>query len=300
MVFWFLAMLLSLAGCRKPAEPPAALKKTKSPDVGVSLASLDVPWQMQMKADIEAAAARHPELRFLIEDASGDPERQRAQIKKFLEKGVKAIIVSPQDAQSLTEPLAVVFAAGIPVVVLDRPLIGDKYSCFIAADPKQIGALAGRWLADKLTGKGKIVELKGPADSLRAQDLHDAFRSQLLDPGYRFVFEGFLDPPKQDAAKLMAEALNQVRQFDAVFAYDDLSARGAYDAAKAAGREIGVLWIGVGGLPAEGRAYVSEGILSASLLYPTGGAEAVEAAVKLLSGQKVPKNFVPATEVFAK
>ena len=43
--------------------------------------------------------------------------------------------------------VAKAFDAGIPVVVLDRALIGEKYSCFIAADWKQIGADAGKWLS---------------------------------------------------------------------------------------------------------------------------------------------------------
>ena len=80
-----------------------------------------------------------------------------------------------------------------------------------------------------------------------------------------------------------------------MFAYDDAAAAAAYQAAKAAGREKGVLFVGVGGLPKQGAAYVSEGILAASFLYPTGGAEAIDVAVKVLHGEKVPKKIVPPT-----
>ena len=44
--------------------------------------------------------------------------------------------------------------------------------------------------------------------------------------------------------------------------------------------------------------YVKQGILSASFEYPTGGREAIETAVKILSGQSVPKSITLASRVF--
>jgi ribose transport system substrate-binding protein len=253
-----------------------------------------------MKADLEAAAARHPELRLVIYNAQNDADRQQKQVEELVDAHVRAIIVSPVDAQALTEPAARAFGAGIPVIVLERALIGDKYSCFIAADWQQVGTEAGKWLAHRLRGKGKIVEIKGPVDSLPAQELHEAFRAALREPGYRFVFEGHVDPPKVAGGNLMGEALGRVQRFDAVFACDDAAAHAAYEAAKAAGREKGVLFVGVGGLPSEGTAYVRKGILDASIVFPTCGAEAVDAARKLIHGEKVPKMIVLEPRVLAK
>lgn len=268
--------------------------------IGVLLASVDSPWRAQMKADVEAAAAKHPDLRLIVMDAENDAARQRTQLDELADQHVDAVIVSPKDVQSITDPLARLFDAGRPVIVLDRALIGDKYTCFIVADPREIGAAAGKWLVGRLHGKGKIVELRGPVDSLWAEALHTAWRAALRDPGYRFVFEGHVDPPKVDGRKLMDEALGQVKQIDAVFACDDLAAYAAHEAAKTAGREKGVLFVGVGGLPREGAAYVAQGILAATFLHPTGGAEAIDAAAKLLHGEKVAKKIVPPTREFTK
>ena len=171
------------SGCRKPAEPPPEVSTTsKIPTIGVSLAGFDGPRRAQLKADIEAAAAKRPNLRLAIQDAGSDAPKQQAQVEEFLAAGVKAIIVVPQDAQSLTGPLAKAFDAGTAVIVLDRALIGEKYSCLIAADWKQIGEDAGKWLAGRLQGKGKLVEIKGPADSLATEELHDAFRAASAIP----------------------------------------------------------------------------------------------------------------------
>ena len=299
-VLLLLVALVPLLGCDKPAARPTSREGPKVYTIGVSLANLDSPWRTQMKADIEAAAAKHPNLRLIVMDAQNDAAKQQAQLEELRHSRADAVIVSPTDAHAITDPVAKMVDAGIPVIVLDRAVIGDKYTCYIAADPTQIGAAAGKWLAGQLQGKGKIAELRGPVGSLRAEELHTAWQAALRDPGYRFVFSGHVDPPRVDAAKLIDEAFGHSEKIDAVLAYDDAAAYAAYRAAKAAGREKDVLFVGIGGLPAEGAAYVSQDILSATFLDPTGGTEAVAAAVKLLHGEKTPKKIVPPTRAITK
>lgn len=47
-------------------------------------------------------------------------------------------------------------------------------------------------------------------------------------------------------------------------------------------------------------AYVSQGILDATFQYPTGGAEAIETALKIFKGESVPKEIVLGTRLFEK
>jgi ribose transport system substrate-binding protein len=60
------------------------------------------------------------------------------------------------------------------------------------------------------------------------------------------------------------------------------------------------MFIGIDALPHEGVAYVKQGVLDATFQYPTGGAEAIEAAVKILKGEPVPKKIVLGSRVFDK
>ena len=293
-------VLAPLLGCTGPAAEAPPEERPRQSAIGVSLAGVDGPWQTRMKAQIEAEALRHGNPRLIVMDAQNDVAKQQTQLAELHNRRVTAVIVCPKEAQAITEPVANLFDAGIGVIVLNRALIGDKYTCFISTDPSRIGTAAGKWLAGRLHGKGKIVELRGPVDSLWDEQLHTAWRAELLDPGYRFIYEGHVDPPKVNADKLMAEALERVEEIDAVFAYDDAAAATAYRTAKTVGREKGVLFIGVGGLPDEGAAYVSEGVLSVTFLHSTGGAEAVAAAAKLLRGEKVPKKIVLPTRAITK
>ncbi len=303
------AILLLAAGCHRAVAPPktgaasqpgqAVARSPNQRTIGVSLWETNSPRQAQLKADIETAAAKHPEIRVVVRDAHNHVAQQVSDVKALLAEGVNLLIVNPIDAQVLVEPVAKAFSAGTPVIVLDRPLVGDQYTCQIDPDLGQIGQEAGAWLAAKLGGKGKIVEILGPADSLADQAQQAGFQAALREPGYRFIYEDHVDPPRIDAVQVMREALKHTQQIDAVYAFSDEAAKAAYETAKAGGRAKGVLFVGVGGLPAEGRQWVSQGILAASVLDPTGGSEAVETALKLLAGQKVPKAIVPATRVFA-
>ena len=101
-----------------------------------------------------------------------------------------------------------------------------------------------------------------------------------------------------NARKEMESALARFDAIDAVYAHNDPGAHGAYLAAKAAGREKDTLFVGIDALPQEGVAYVAQGILDASLLNPTGGAEAIDTALKILRGQHVAKTMVLESKCF--
>jgi ribose transport system substrate-binding protein len=58
--------------------------------------------------------------------------------------------------------------------------------------------------------------------------------------------------------------------------------------------------VGIDALPHEGQRYVEQGILDATFLYPTGGAEAIEAALAILRGEEVPKRIGLETKLFTK
>ena len=291
---------LTPLGCsRQPAAPPSPPKAANEQAIGISLASGEGAWPTQLRDDIEAAVAKHPEVRVQIMVVSRRGA-QEEHLSEFHMGHARVIIVEPKDPQALSDTVAKLMDEGTSIIALGTPPAGDKYTCLVAADATQIGAAAGKWLAERLKGKGNLVELRGPADSQWAEDLHKAWRAALREPGYHFVFEGHVEPPKVDGGKLMSEALGRVQKIDAVFAYDDAAALAAYQAAKAAGREKGIVFMGVGGLPNEGAKYVSQGMLSVSFLHPTGGTEAIDAAVKLLHREKLLKKIVPPTRPIVK
>jgi ribose transport system substrate-binding protein len=271
--------------------------------VGMSQCNLGEPWRVQMDADLRAAAATHPNLRVVFKDAQNNSLTQRAQVEEFVEQGVDLIVISPKEAAPLTNPVAEAYRQGIPVIVLDRAVQGDQYTTFIGADNVRIGREAGQWIRDSLHGTGKIVELKGLMTSTPGQDRNRGFLEglDLADhPGLAIVFTGEMQWLEPNARREMESALATNPRIDAVYAHNDPGAHGAWLAARAAGREREMLFVGIDALPQEGRQYVAQGILDATFLYPTGGAEAIETALHILNGQQVAKKIVLGTRLFTR
>ena len=279
---------------------PAAAPKRGSPwIIGVSQCNLGEPWRVQMNADLRQAGAAHAELLLVFKDAQNDTLKQRAQIEEFVSAGVDLLIVSPREAAPLTPPIAEAHRQGIPVIVLDRRVLGSGYTQFIGADNRRIGRSAGEWIVERLAGsRARVVELKGLMTSTPAQDRSAGFHEALKGHPIEIVFEADMKWLEPEARKEMESALAVHPVIDLVYAHNDPGAHGAYLAAKAAGRQGEIAFVGIDALPQEGQAYVKQGLLAASFEYPTGGAEAVANALKILRGEAVPREITLPSRVF--
>jgi ribose transport system substrate-binding protein len=281
-------------------DKSTADKKEAGPrwTIGMSQCNLGEPWRVQMNADIRKAAEERPELEVVFKDAQNDNLRQRSHVEEFVRTGVDLIIISPKEAAPLTPPVADAFRKGIPVIVLDRKVLGGEFTCFIGADNKRIGAAAGRWIVERLGGGGRVVELKGLMTSTPGQDRHSGFVEGIKGSQVEVIFEADMKWLEPAARQEMESALARFQDIDLVYGHNDPAAHGAYLAARAAGREKDIIFVGIDGLPHEGQVYVKQGVLEASFEYPTGGREAIETAVGILSGREVAKEITLKSKVF--
>lgn len=294
---------VTLGACSKPAPDQAAsdaAPAAKTFTVGMSQCNLGEPWRVQMNSDIEAEAKKHPELRVIFKDAQNQTTIQQNHVREFVSQGVDLIIVSPLEAAPLTGPIAEAYKGGIPVIVLDRAVLGEDFTMFIGADNVRIGEAAGRWIKNRLNGAGKVVELKGLMTSIPGQDRNAGFRKGIEGSAIEVIFEADMRWLQPNAQSEMESALTRFPEIDLVYAHNDPGAYGAYLAAKAAGREQQMLFVGIDGLPQEGMAYVEQGILSVTFEYPTGGREAVQYALSILQGETVSKKVVLPSRFYTK
>ena len=89
-------------------------------------------------------------------------------------------------------------------------------------------------------------------------------------------------------------------RLDLFLALNDPMAEGAYIAAKNAGKEGDILFVGFDGLPTPdgGIRSVMDGRLSMTQVYPTGGTEAIESAYQLLvEGKELDKTLTLTSEI---
>lgn len=297
----FIALMI-LSGCGEKQGTGAGEEMQEKAGhkwtIGMSQCNLGEPWRVQMNQDIKNEAGKHPEIRVIYKDAQNDSLKQRAQIEEFVSAGVDVIVVSPKEAAPLTQPVGGAYEKGIPVIVLDRRVLGEKYTCFIGADNTVIGKAAGKWIVERLGGKGKVVELKGLMTSTPGQDRHTGFRGGIEGSEIEVIFEADMKWLEPMARKEMESALARYPRIDLVYAHNDPGAHGAYLAAKAVNRENEMMFVGIDALPHEGQIYVRQGIMAASFEYPTGGKEAIQRALEILRGGSVPKEITLPSRVY--
>ncbi len=267
--------------------------------IGMSQCNLGEPWRVQMNADIKAEADKYPEIKMIFKDAQNDTLRQRAHVEEFVSAGVDLLLISPLEAQPLAEPVAQAMEAGIPVIVLDRDIIGERYTQFIGADNVIIGRAVGEWLVENYGGQqAKVVELMGLQTSTPGQDRHNGFREAIEGSDLEVIFEADCKWLEPNARKEMESALARFDGIDIVYGHNDPSAHGAYLAAQAVNRADDMVFVGIDALPHEGVAYVRDGILDATFQYPTGGDIAVRQAIRILNGENVEKRIILGSRVF--
>jgi ribose transport system substrate-binding protein len=299
-----IALLLAAAACgnnngnttKESASGDAKGGSKKSSYlIGMSQANLGEPWRVAMNDQIDAAAKEHPELKVVFSDAAQDNSKQIADVENFIQQKVDLLIISPNEAKPLTAVVKKAFDAGIPVIVLDRKVEGDAFTQYIGGDNKLIGRKAGEYVA-KLLGDagGNVVEIKGLEGATPQKERHDGFLEGIAsNPKVKIIVSQNADWLRDKAITVMESILQANKKIDVVYGHNDPAAEGAYIAAKNASRESEMKFIGIDALPTPdgGIKAVIEGRLTATYVYPTGGKEAIDNALKILNGEQVEKSI---------
>ncbi|WP_106536386.1 substrate-binding domain-containing protein [Haloactinopolyspora alba] len=292
------AALLGTAACGTESDVPASAggdatrEKTEcqGPDgdylIGMSQANVAEPYREQMDDDIRAAAEDVEQFEVVFADAAQDNSKQVTDVENFLTQGIDLLIISPNEAAPLTGVVERAYNQGVPVIVLDRKIEGDSYTQFIGADNTEIGRAAGEYVATELLPDGgNVVEIKGLPGSTPAQERSTGFHEGIAsNENIEVVAEGVGDWLRAKGQSQFEAILQAEQNIDVVYSHNDPMAEGAYLAAESAGRAGEIDFVGIDALPipSGGIKAVQAGRLSATFVYPTGGAEAVETAKKIL------------------
>ncbi len=267
-----------LLGCQHTPPP-------KHYRIGFSQCCNDA-WRDVMNGEMRRELALHPELEFEMRVADANNQKQVEQIRELVKSGIDILLVTPNESKPLTPIIEEVHKAGIPVILMDRKIESELYTAFVGADNYEIGFTAANYVASKLGGRGNVLELQMSMAISPAVERHRGFMDGLRNyPAMKVV--GTLEIPtllEQKEADFKA-FLNKYPTANIVYAQTDLLAETAFALAKSMGREKDFFFVGIDGIPGTGKGIqaVEDGILDASLLYPTGGGEAVQLALSILN-----------------
>lgn len=278
------------------------LAKVCGPDndyvIGFSQANFKEPYREHVDHELERLVKNYPKFKIVIADGQASVNTQVSQVENFMTQQVDLLMISPFEAGPLTPVVSRVYKSGIPVIELDRKTTGDDYTAFVGGDNRQIAKDAGEWAAKTLLPEGgEVAILEGLPSSSPAIERLEGFKAGIaVNPKLKLVATQPVDWMEDKAVTVFSAMLQAHPDIKLVYTSNDLAAAGAYIAAKQAGKADQVKIIGTDGLPGPsgGIRQVAEGQWAATYTYPTGAAEALDLAKKILidCATEVPRNLV--------
>ena len=270
------ALLLSCSGGSRKYE------------IGVSQCSEDI-WRDKFNQELRTGAYAYNDVTLHFASADDSDMRQIEQINRFVNRGVDLIIVAPNQTNTITPAIENAYRHHIPVIVYDRKSGTSHYSAYIGADNREVGRQMGHYIATRLKGHGRVVEVMGLRGSSPAIERHEGFMEALkAHPDIQVAATLQGDWTGASAERAMRRFLKQDKgRIDFVFGQNDRMAMGARDAILAHDRQATTRFCGVDALPTgdSGLEQVRDGLLEASYIYPTRGDEVMELAMNILTGR---------------
>jgi len=291
---------IALVGTLALALNSAAIAQTK-PEILTSVPGLTFPFFVHMmnamKAAVEAEGGTPIE-----SDGQVSSPKQTADVEAAISRGVKGIIISPNEVDAMAPAITEAISAGIPVVTVDRrvPSVTGILG-HVGADNVAGGEAQGKLITQLFPDGATIINLQGQSGASPAIDRNKGLHN-VLDPvkdKYKIVFEQTAGFDRSKGLSVTEAALASLPEPPKVIvAANDDMALGAVEAVKARNLS-GIAIIGFDALP-EALAQVRDGSLTATIEQFPGKQSAT--GVKMLmdyvkNGTKPPQQITLLTPV---
>lgn len=131
----------------------AGCKKTGKVDIGVVLPTKDEPRWVQDETRFKEAvkdAGYSVEILF----SQGNSAREKENVEALIAKGIKVLIICPQDGAAAAAAVEAAKKEGIKVIAYDRLITGtDAVDYYVTFDSVAVGEAQAQYLVDKAAGK---------------------------------------------------------------------------------------------------------------------------------------------------
>ncbi|OQY08654.1 MAG: D-ribose ABC transporter substrate-binding protein, partial [Marinitoga sp. 4572_148] len=256
--------------------------------IGLSLSTLNNPFFVELRnGALEEAVNQGVDL--IVVDAQDKSYKQLNDIEDLIQQRVDLIIVNPTDSDAIVTAVEEANDAGIPIITVDRAANGGEVVLHIASDNVAGGAMAAKYIAELLKGKGNVVELVGIPGTSAARDRGKGFENELKKyPGLKLISKQTANFNRAEGLTVMENLLQAYPDIDAVFAQNDEMALGAVEAIKSEGKLGKIVVVGFDAIPDAINA-VKNGEMAATVAQQPSlmGKLAVEKAVGYLESHTI-------------
>lgn len=302
-------LMLALAGPTLSCNRGGTASSDK-PTVALVLKTLNHPFFVDMRRGAQEAADRlGVNLQVQAAEREMDVDKQMQIVENLLQTGIKVLCITPSGSREIVTALVKAKDAGVPIVIVDTRLdpkaaadAGVHPQTFIGSDNYEGGKLAGEYAVKATGGKATVGILEGipgheTGDS-RLRGFRDAVKGA---PGITIVASQPANWERDQGFNVFQNMLQAHPEIDTVFAASDLMALGAIEAIAAARKTGRIRVIGFDALD-DAKKAIAAGTMEASVAqfpYEMGKA-AVESAVKVIAGEKLPADIMVKLEMVTK
>ena len=256
--------------------------------IGVAQCSDDI-WRSKQNSELAMEANFHEGVKLCFASAYDDSQRQIQQIDSLVKSGVDLLIVAPNQVESISAAIDRTAESGVPVIVFERKTGSTKYTAFMSADNYEMGFRMARYMAGRLNGKGRILEVTGLDGSSPAEERHNGFHDALKEyPEMQVISTLIGDWTEQRAYDVVMQNAQNIDSIDLVFGHNDRTALGARKPFEKFSPDKPLpKFCGIDGLPDEngGIKLVMDSLLDASYIYPTRGDLLLKLALDILENR---------------
>ena len=237
-------------------------------------------------------AEKNKNIKFIYSDANGQTSMLIRQIEKFIKDKVDVIIIGTNDEEAVVPVISKAMSQGIAVIILDRGVKTENYSTFINSDNVNIGKIGAEYIAKRLNGKGKVLLFEG----LQKADVTHLRTKGFMDEISKYkeieVIKRTGNYLRKDAIKETEELVKNNISVDAIFSESDSMLSGVRSTYDKYGIDSSkVIMVGCD-YTSEAKEAIIKGTQTGSILFPLGGVESIQTAIKIINKEKVDKHIV--------
>lgn len=145
-------------------------------------------WREKVNNEMRLAQYQYKDVDLWFTTAENDGQLQVRQIDSMIAKKVDLIVVAPDNVNDVTPAIERAYRAHIPVILFDRKVKDSHYTAYIGGDNVEAGRAVARFMAQKLNGKGTIVEITGLKNASPVIERHRGFHEVMNKyPGIKVV-----------------------------------------------------------------------------------------------------------------
>jgi ribose transport system substrate-binding protein len=292
-------------GCRKSEE-----MNNGKPTVAFVMKTLNNPYFIEMQKGAQEAADRLG-INLIVQAAERevDVEKQMQIIENLIQRKVSAICITPSGSKEIVPAIKKANEANIPIIIVDtrvdQKTLGEaqaKVETFIGSDNVEGGRIAGKYLVEKLNGKGNVAVLEGipghETGDARLKGFYEIIKNY---SGIIIVATQTANWERDQGYSVFQNILQAHSEVDAVFACNDMMALGAVEAITSSRKNNKIIVVGFDAIKDSRDAIMKDQMHGSIAQHPEEmGKLSVEYCYKVIKGENIPTEIPVRIELITK